>query len=116
MSGRWGTVCDDSWSSTDASVVCRQLGFSSSGIIMEITQLLANIIFPKNIGAIARINAYYGRGTGPILLDDVGCRGTESRLIDCTYDPNTIDCTHSDDAGVRCQTLSGKLTKSRQLL
>ena len=55
-------------------------------------------------GAIARSRAYFGRGTGAILLDQVGCTGTETRLVNCSSNPLGVhDCSHFEDAGVTCQ-------------
>ena len=51
------------------------------------------------------VTSYIG-GTGSILLDDVGCTGNELRLIDCPHRGLGVhDCTHTDDAGVRCLRL-----------
>ena len=59
-------------------------------------------------GAIARPNAFFGQGTGPIWLDDLLCSGNERRLVDCpvlTGGIGMIDfCNgHADDAGVVCR-------------
>ena len=94
----WGTVCDDSWDSSDAVVVCRQLGFPATG-------------------AVALSQAVFGQGTGPILLDNVACSGTESRLADCSHNGiGTHNCAHSEDAGVRCLVTTATPTGQLQIV
>ena len=53
-------------------------------------------------GVRAYSSAFFGQGSGTILLDDVSCTGTEATLTTCSYDSYTGDCHHGEDAGVRC--------------
>ena len=47
----------------------------------------------------------FTNGAGQIWLDDVACRGTEARLIDCLARPlGQHNCAHVEDVGVRCST------------
>ena len=53
-------------------------------------------------GAQAYSYAYFGQGTGPIQLDNVGCSGAESTLLQCSHLTIINNCVHAEDAGVRC--------------
>ena len=51
-------------------------------------------------------NATFGEGEGYIYIKNVQCNGSESTLEDCpASEVGVHDCTHSEDAGVRCQSM-----------
>ena len=53
-----------------------------------------------NIGT-AFGSAYFGEGTGSIVMDNAHCNGTESHLKNCTH-ITQHNCNHNEDAGVKC--------------
>ena len=132
LNGRWGTVCDDGWDNQDAQVVCRQLGFSKSHgewwyrqtnwlndcncwiartiiTIRIIDIIITSFKFWFSTGlSFGLKSAFFGSGSGPILLDEINCIGSESNLLQClpAGSLGRHDCLHSEDAAVICPGLT----------
>ncbi|EFJ40037.1 hypothetical protein VOLCADRAFT_100225 [Volvox carteri f. nagariensis] len=71
---QWGTVCDDYFTDVEASVVCRELGYLGGYAVSG-----------------------WGGGSGPILLDNVVCTWTDTRLYQCNSNGWGIhNCVHSE--------------------
>jgi hypothetical protein len=75
----WGTICDDAFRVKSAEVACKQMGM---------------------IGG----TFYVAGGSGAnIRMDDVACRGTESKLMQCPFNGwGSNDCGGNENVGVEC--------------
>ena len=78
----FGSLCDNGWDDQDASVVCRQLGFSPHGAI--------------------HLTAVNGFTSSSIRHGSYRCVGTESELQSCAYQP-AATCDGIQGAAVVCQ-------------
>merc|ERR1719178_535843 len=82
----WGTVCDDSFGTSDAEVACRQLG----------NELGYEALGWADLGNI-------GSGSGQIWMDGLYCDGNEVSLGECSFNGwGSHDCGHSEDVWVGC--------------
>ncbi|XP_019862605.1 PREDICTED: deleted in malignant brain tumors 1 protein-like [Amphimedon queenslandica] len=82
----WGTICDHYWDTTDANVVCKQLGHQMTGSVPVRT-------------------SYYGEGQAPFVMRRVSCSSSDSSLIGCNHrfeSSISTDCGTANAASVVC--------------
>jgi len=88
-------VCDDSWDSNDGIVVCRELGYPG----------LVKVTRESHYG---NVSSDWDRSNpNDFAADNVRCKGSETRLADCSFDTQD-DCSGGEGAGVVCDTRSPK--------
>ena len=83
--GEWGTVCNNGWDYTEASVVCRHLGLGMLGNALS--------------------SAYYNNtASSYVFLDNVMCSLNDTTLTACDHYGVGITyfCSPNDNAGVVC--------------
>lgn len=93
VNGTRGTICDDELEGVGARIICKMLGFRGGKV--------------RSFGA--------GDQSLPILLDNVICEGNEETIFDCPHSGWGIhDCSHSEDVGVVCESLSSATHSTAQ--
>lgn len=116
----WGTVCSEAFTASEANVVCQGLNFTSGKFIYVIILFFRSPLssYVDTQSPVARVNAAFGKGVGPIYLNRLDCLGSESGLLDCDSQYGrsvlgVVQCTHAQDAGVVCPGMEFILEGSR---
>lgn len=89
--GKWGYVCDDKFTITNANVLCRELGFN-----MGAAEVKPNSFYPSNVNVPITESSF--------MMDEVTCQGNETSLKECDFDGWQVsDCNAEEVVGVVCK-------------
>ncbi|KAJ8031813.1 Galectin-3-binding protein A [Holothuria leucospilota] len=65
FNNEWRTVCEDGWTLTESTIVCRQLGYPSAVVTYH--------------------SGFFGEGSRFIRFNELQCNGNESILSECQH-------------------------------
>ena len=89
----------------DIDDICHEYLWAKLSVCILSSQLVsAAIIHTMHTsisGAVAYYSSYFGTSS-PIFITNLDCRGTPSRILNCTYSVRTLYCGRTSGAGVVC--------------
>ena len=81
--GKWGYVCNEQFDLKDAKVACRMMGYSKAVRVLT--------------------NGSDSPRSGPMLMSQLQCDGTEDQLSHCDYD-DAYGCTLDKAVALQCSS------------
>ena len=97
----WGTIAYYWIPDYTAQTICNQLGYTSPGFNVNSWN---NYQYNHHAGASYVSYAYFGEGSGPILMGYVYCSSVTNSLQNCYNDTYSVTYySHYYDIGVRCE-------------
>ena len=91
-------MCSLKWDKIDADIACMELGFTQGAYRVS-------------------EEGDFGEGIGPLLMEQVHCRGGERRLTNCEHLRYTsANCGSGFAAGVVCRPNTGMLSSQVSFL
>ncbi|EZG88144.1 putative scavenger receptor [Gregarina niphandrodes] len=124
VANQWTTICNDKWSSVNAGVACRDMGYTGVKDIVSLTTVASSLgtgpsksrragagrgggrgkaDLDEDMCASVMGSNYCGRTDQRIGVTEVACEGSELRLRDCALSaPEDVYCVHTEDVVVGC--------------
>ena len=93
QNGLWVPVCDDMWNYRKAQIVCEQLGYSGSRLIL--TDIIRMSVLVSGYYALRQ---YRDKAVKGLTL--MSCQGNETSLRECAFDDSESIC--NPRAAVMC--------------
>lgn len=84
IDNKWGTVCDDNFTSINAQAACSTLGFKG--------------------GSMTKYDTSLSEASVSILMDEVKCSTKTDNFLQCTH-AEKEDCNHDEDVLITCEAV-----------
>lgn len=76
--------------------------YNCAGATIQVREILCTLIEMENCKSWHHNGSLWSSGMGPVHMNEVECSGFEKSITECSFNKESLGCSHEEDAGVRC--------------